>query len=265
MRDLKSVLADAGVDVSTFSWLRASPDEIAGLTVPGAQAVALWESLRALVPATGHYPVIVGPDNDRNRTMADHRWNRGGTEDLVRLTREPFDLAAFARDRCREVLEWSRQEWPQDVPRMERCLRYLDGAEPLRWPEVEPDNTVWIPIDLLKRRPHPRVHVALVPTDVPWLAPVYVRFGGFNECPDCSRHAAVLRAWGEEFGAEPVGMSHDMLDVRVARPPADRRRAVRLAVEQWAYDADVWGDAVRSEEELAAWLSRARVWTFWWD
>jgi hypothetical protein len=105
----------------------------------------------------------------------------------------------------------------------------------------------------------------LVPASKPTDVPAVVGFGDWNECPAPEFHVALHRRWQERYGAELVGMSSDVIEMRVARPPRSRDDAMALAQEQYAYCDDIVHQGVESLSALAATLLEGTVWFFWWD
>jgi hypothetical protein len=144
----------------------------------------------------------------------------------------------------------------------------LSGTRVLDLEDLEEDEgreRFTIPFDILSGEPLPKVHVALLPTRTPWHVPLFLRFGNWNACPHPVVHARLIRAWNERYGAEPVGLSHDVLEMRVSKRPAGAQDASRLAVEQYAYCADLVDQGVGTVESLATLLIKTRSWYFWWD
>ncbi len=104
------------------------------------------------------------------------------------------------------------------------------------WPLIlpEPDTALAIAEDILSGRPLARVTIVLVPTDDPTTIPAHLRWGGWNANPPAEYHVAALRSWRDRYGAELVGLSLDVMNVRVARRPGSRDEAMALAREQYA-------------------------------
>ncbi|MDQ3930735.1 MAG: DUF4253 domain-containing protein, partial [Chloroflexota bacterium] len=134
---------------------------------------------------------------------------------------------------------------------------------------AEPHNYFSIPYewtdDFTGLRPLPTVHIALVPTVANWEVPAYLKFGGWNDCPPPEQHVAVLKRWHELYGAQVVGLTHEVLELGVTRPPKDRTAALIVALEQYAYCYDIVDQGTESIAALAATLLDASVWYFWWD
>lgn len=107
--------------------------------------------------------------------------------------------------------------------------------------------------------------IALVPTPRGWEAPAYLRFGGFNGCPEPHQHVALLKDWAERYGAEAVALGGDFAEIRIQKPPRDREEALAIAKMHFFYCSDVVDQGYESLEVLAAHLLAEDVWHFWWD
>jgi Domain of unknown function (DUF4253) len=113
--------------------------------------------------------------------------------------------------------------------------------------------------------PFPTVHIVLVPTQDWTEIPAYLRWGGWNECPEPEVHVAALRSWRDRYGVELIGLSHDVMNLRTARRPATREEAMALAREQYAYCNDIVDQGTQTLAPLAAYLMEHEWWFFWWD
>src|SRR4051812_14998984 len=140
-------------------------------------------------------------------------------------------------ENAREALnQWETDGAEEVVARYERMLAEegpLRGMPRGDWPEWEggPDDFS-IPYDVLTKKPLPRVHVGLVPTVNGCEVPAFLKFGGWNDCPHPHHHVAIMSYWQERYGAEVVGITHDIVEMLVARPPRSRAKALELAGEQ---------------------------------
>src|SRR5437867_4383056 len=81
MPDLVYVLQSHAIPVSPLRRLGDTDAQPSSyyLEVPGAEAVARWSALRNIVDRTGHWPVLLGGDEDlrrRMQAMADVRFGR---------------------------------------------------------------------------------------------------------------------------------------------------------------------------------------------
>jgi len=225
--------------------------------VEGAKALARWEELRA---AGQGYPVIVG-DADALSFFGEQI----GFEDRE----APAAILAKA----------AALQWPQaiaDERRREReayAAQYASGAieedyeaEVGDWPtEIAADPELTTNMEILTGKPYATCYIVILPARHGWEVPAYANWGNWNANPAPALHVAALKSWHDRYGAELVGMSGDVLNLRVARKPASREEALALAGEQYAYCADIVDQGVDTISALAASLMNSRWWFFWWD
>lgn len=105
-----------------------------------------------------------------------------------------------------------------------------------------------------------------VPTRNPWELVAYVPFGGWNECPEVEEMLAVCKYWYQKYGAVPVTISHDVLEMSVPSPIAESD-ALELAKEHYAFTPDRvdQGTGTGTLSEVAECLKVSKIWYFWWD
>lgn len=105
-----------------------------------------------------------------------------------------------------------------------------------------------------------------VPTINPWEVVVYIPFGGWNECPPPEEMAAICKYWYEEYGAVPVTITHDVLEMSVPAPVGEEK-ALEAAKEHYAFTPDRVDQGTRTGtlSEVAACIAVSDVWFFWWD
>ena len=111
----------------------------------------------------------------------------------------------------------------------------------------------------------PEIHIVFVPARDATEIPAYLGLGGWNACPPAENMVAALRQWQKDYGAELVAIGRDTMELRVARRPATREEALRLARQQALFCSDVVEDTDDMLEELAASLMISDWWFFWWD
>lgn len=111
----------------------------------------------------------------------------------------------------------------------------------------------------------PKVYLGLAKIEQPWHLPAAIHFGGWNACPSADEHCALHRSWQERFGAEITGMSGDVVECVVRKPPRDRKAALDVAWEQYWYCNDIVDQGCESISNLAATLLNSPYWYFWWD
>lgn len=276
MRDahdrLHSILHRAGVDTSSLSALCETPEDVIyGLSVHGSQAIALWKRLREIVTSTDHWPVLVGKDEDVGMLREEVQESYHETlKEILQAANaiEPSNwFIRKQRDVIDEVLEFGGDIY-KGAPQGESTEIRDEYRGILRgpWPrQCEPSHDFIIPLDVLTHEPHAKVYIALIPTSVCWQVPGHLRFGSFNECPSPVEHAALMKFWLEQFGAEVVGITYDTVEMMVRRPPTDKIGALRLAKQQYLYCSDIVDQGTGTLEALAATLLGASAWFFWWD
>ncbi|RIH80830.1 hypothetical protein Mterra_03441 [Calidithermus terrae] len=249
--DLTETLRQHGIATHALDTLLESSDlSIPALPVRGHEALELWTRLRDLFPQTGHWPLVLGDDEELgfHRDQLGFKQQDGlTTRDLLEQARS-IDLQAwFAERRAQGYGVW---------------LEELRGA----WPLAQPGhNSILSFNDLFSGKPKARLHLALIPVGAPWQIPAVLGMGGWNECPEAAVQVALWRYWHQRHGSEPVCLTHDVLETRVAQPPATREEALRLAEEQFVYCPDLVTQGVETVSRLAATLLNSRYWYFWWD
>lgn len=105
-----------------------------------------------------------------------------------------------------------------------------------------------------------------VPTTKPWELVAYVPFGGWNECPEVEKMMAVCKYWYEKYGAVPVTISYDVMEMRVPAKVA-KEDSLQVAMEHFAFDPDrvLQCTETGTISELAASIAASEIWYFWWD
>lgn len=228
------------------------------VTVPGAQALAEWETLKR---SGRGWPVIIGGDNDLRR-IADQFAQADpsvfGVEIPGAEMRSPKDILTAA---AHLTFPTDLSEWPGAYSAEE--LRAPMGEWPSEVEALPPGPSV--ATDIVTGRFHDRVHILLIPTKFGWEVPAYLRWGNWNACPPPEYHIAALRSWYNEFGTDLVGLSGDTINLRAANRPKTRSVATELARRQYAYCPDIVDQGVGSISALAASLMAAEWWYLWWD
>lgn len=221
----------------------------------GNNAMATWEELKRAGRGT---PVIVGD----------------ALQDILQ-TFDPEAYLEFALRPVEEILaDADAIRFPEDLLRMRREEESDlsdEEKEELRpeegdWPEEAPESSgLSVAYDISTRQPHACIHIVVVPTDDPTTIPAYLRWGGFNACPNPEYHVAALRHWRDRYSAELVGLDGATLNVRVARKPATREEALELARVQFDYCSDIVEQGVETISALGSSLMVHDWWYFWWD
>jgi len=86
-----------------------------------------------------------------------------------------------------------------------------------------------------------------------------------DACPYPYEHAAVMKYWHQLYGAELIGITNDVIEMKVSNPPKTYQQAFELAKEQMAYCDDIVFQGTMTVERLAKLLVSATSWFFWWD
>ena len=243
------------------------------IEVEGTAALATWEGLRLSHPSSS--PVVVGGVDDFKRIVQGA--TACGARRLIELLRKssrpadrlhhPEDLysqherdAAEMRKRIEQLkLERPGLTAPPKV-QLPDFLKEAFGGEfsldsfeemielsPPRggppagdWP-TEPIGAPELSVatETLTGAPLEKVQIVILPTDDSSTIPAYLHWGYWNGCPAPEYHIAALRSWRERFGAEIVGLSHDVMNIRVQSRPPTREAALELAREQYVYCRDI--------------------------
>jgi hypothetical protein len=258
----------------------------------GDQALAAWE---AVVTSGLGAPVVVG-DDDALARIAERvpdlpGLSRKSTEEILEISdriRHPGDMIsqrandlARARERLPQFLE-SNPDAPlpgfvqaafpgiyvAKQSREELIAQMLRESQPevSEWPATATESPgLWVAVDARSGAPLSRAHIVILPTDDWTTIPAYLRWGNWNGCPAPEYHVAAFRSWRDRYGAELVGLSHDVVNIRVRRRPKTRAEALDLAREQYSYCSDIVDQRVGTLNALAAALMEHDWWFFWWD
>jgi Domain of unknown function (DUF4253) len=142
----------------------------------------------------------------------------------------------------------------------------LEPPDAGEWPaDISPLMAPTVTSDVLSGEPLQRVFIATFPAKASYEVPAFVGWGGWNENPAAEIHVAMLRKWHEKYGAELVGMTGDVLNLRIATRPATKDEALALAREMYFYCSDIVEQGVGSIAALAALLMVSDYWYFLWD
>ena len=130
---------------------------------------------------------------------------------------------------------------------------------------IEPDDEYTIPFNINNGEPIDKVAIALIPTTIGWEVFAFIKFGNWNACPAPAEHISIAKKWYQQYGAEVVGISNDVVEMSVKKPPLDRDTAFALAQEQYIYCEDIVSQGTGTLMKLASDLLDSAVWYFWWD
>lgn len=244
--DRLPALEQTQIDLSS---LRAIGEGRYLLEVPWNEALSCWKRLREQTEYTGLYPLLL-----ESRTEFEGHLKRSKAYGISQTLEEgrTLDPAQILARRLEKVAQaHSLEEFP---PQGEWPDEDFDSAEEYYYTlhyRYEP-----APITML---------IGLVPTFNPWEAPTLLGFSGPNGCPTPAEHSSVLRSWFERYGAEPIIVTRDVLELRVVRPPLSPEAALELAQQQFAYCDDIVYQGTGTLEALAGTLVGTPTWYFWWN
>lgn len=216
--------------------------------VEGRRAVEEWTRLRDLWLPQGSQPIVVGDANSVQVALENQEANDGPVAEI---------LARASSLTPEGVLAQIRSKADED---------YYNAPTPDAWPSQPPTPVEFtVHRDLLTLKPKDVVFIAKLPTTKAHEIPALLKFGGFNSCPPPESHVAMLRHWEERYGLEVFGVSSEVIECSVTRPPMTKEAALALAQEQYIYCPDIVHQGTESVTALAATLLHSHEWYFWWD
>ncbi len=222
------------------------------IEVPGEAAIDELMSLRKAYPSSGEYPFLIG-DREEVSMLAENAEFVDRGADAILAGASDVDVGAWIASRKADI-EAEAAEFGEDPD--------LQGE----WPgERVPKGEISLHRDVLSRQVRPVCTIGLAEVDAPWKLPAVLGYGGWNDCPMPEVHCAFFRHWADRYGAEPVGVSHDVIECTVAQPPQTEEEAMALAWEQYWYCYDIVEQGCETISVLAASLIRSPYWYFWWD
>jgi Domain of unknown function (DUF4253) len=221
--------------------------------VSGKSALAKFEELKN---SGRGIPVIVGTDEDLamilelsedealSPTQIIRKANALGVDFDIRKHLGPQNNPDDVDSEDEEFFESVRGDWPS--------TGYVIDA-----PTVISDASTG---EMLSQ-----VRILLVPAKSDSELPAYLKWGAWNECPEAQVHVAMLRKWKSIYDTELVGLTGEVMNLRVRKRPQNRAEALELALEMFAYCPDIVVQGTETVEALAASLLESDYWYFWWD
>jgi hypothetical protein len=260
---LKAALNDGGMDHDDIKLIKNLPAEdeytkIFGIIVPGERAFTTWIRLHEYVAQTNRWPLIMGdpeePWSDRFLMKED---SKTSVQDILDRA-EQVDIDKWVADAVNSDPE--QFIVPPDKKGKGFGRKYtVDDPEALEdsigTHRVEPEALA---------RPLPQALIGLFPVTEGWKVPAAMKWGGRSDCPAPEIHCAVLKDWGEKYGAELVGITGNVLEVIVDHTPETREEAFEVAKLHYAYNEQGWYQ-VFGFEDLAYHIYISQVWNFWWE
>lgn len=216
----------------------------------GVEAPSTLERLIEEARAGGPWPLLLGGENGKEAVETSSQVNREhyGSANQILLDANALSVADYFEQQRQERQEFIEEvlndEWP---------------SEPL----ARVDLTTHL--KLSNNRPLAKVYFALLDVERPADSFAAIMWGGWNDCPDATVQTAIHRRWEDQWGAEVVSVTQDIVQCKVSRPPKTREDALCLAQEQYLYCPDIVEQGCDSIPRLASTLIDADYWYFWWD
>ncbi len=212
--------------------------------VPWKMALERWKVLYNITLESEFYPIMIGDF----AAVSMHE----DQLDIYQAHTHSLLTQGYATNTSRMILERLRE-------RMHRIPR---GTLPTLHTETLEER--FFTLEVPQKRSKPIMHIALLPTTKGQELPAYLNFGGWQSCPPAVEHVAFWRHWSVNYGADPVILTGDVLEMRVRRPPKDLKQAYELAFEQYIYCENIVVNGLESIDRLAAALMHSPTWYFWW-
>lgn len=238
-------------------------------TAPGQNALDAWEHLAVELSDTAS-PVVIGDMRELRNLIEMRAWDTERSDADVLQLAATLDFPDGFREWKKREYEQMMEQWSEDPNLAQFVDEYRDSRSlPIGdWPPkgaFAESPGLAVARDVMTNRPFDEVVIVAVPTTDWTEIPAYLRFGGWNENPAPEWHVAALRHWRDEYGARLIGISGDVLNIRVSSKPETREAAIELAFEQYDYCLDIVTQGVGDIAVLAAYLMHDDWWYFWWD
>jgi Domain of unknown function (DUF4253) len=261
--ELREFLTRNDVDCRSLKLLwEIDSQQVYGLTVNGSEAIGRWHSLRQITDESKYYPLLLGSE-------AEIDCHRESFEDCdVSISKiikygSVIDAETWFIDKAQQTYDdrCMYEELPEG-----NLIEVLTNEILGEWEdEVPPSNGFTIPYRTLSGQPLETVAIALIPTQTCWHIPAYLNFGSWNSCPAPEEHICLMKHWHETYGTEVVGITQDVVEMLVTKPPMNHNDALSLAKEQYLYCNDIVDQGTETLSILAATLLGGSAWYFWWD
>lgn len=219
------------------------------IKIAGEDAVAKLNEYRSRFPRRGEYPFLIGDAEELSRIQESADFDDRDPSEIVRASHS-VDLDQWIAERRSEAEENG----------------FSESQSLGKWPgEIKEKGAILLHTDIVTGKIKPEVYLGLASIDEPWHLPAVLKWGGWNECPAAEVQCAFHRGWQADFGAEITGVSSDVIECVVARPPSDVEKALDLAWRQYWYCADIVEQGCETINYLGASLMNSLYWYFWWD
>ncbi|MDA2808945.1 DUF4253 domain-containing protein [Nocardiopsis suaedae] len=235
--------------------------------VPEKDVLALWSSLRALHDSSGWWPVLSGAPS---ATLTPWEMLDGSVDASALSLGNKHNPVCLLQDLYVRTFP-DRSPGDEPVPSLvhdaadlaQRLTRLPEASGPPgadRDVLFEPEpSTPWAVAS-------PTTLLMLVRACAGHEVPALLRWDGAgNRGIEGHEHMAVLRHFHEEYGAEMVGMTGDVIELVVDRAPTSPGGAALAAMEMYAYCPDIVLQGIGSADALAERVAPSGDWFLWWD
>lgn len=288
MATIASVLDQHGIDNSTLAERPISESLVLySLSIRVPELLKHWKALRALVPTTGYWPVVL-----THTKMLDRPQFKRSNAQIALILEEAsqIDLTQWFVDSSNfDARRWGSDEleaYPSAAWVLEQAVFDIEGQyeaigdsflayEAMKkaaqtaldditgWPGKEPySDAQQLGLTFHQSYNDQSFDLILVPTTKAWEIPVLMNYR-VGEGHSLAEHVQLWHSWATRYGAEPVELGGTGYTLRANRPPATAEEAILLSWEHsvYCFDSHDRMDIPQYAKELA----RGKAWWFWWD
>ena len=206
---------------------------------------------KAVLARTSNEKFIVCGSVDSQEYLAEQlEIDDSPTEVIIKKSKNISPLEWFLKKRAEFENDWSIN------------LTENEGA----WPdEISAEQSFALTNKKISGKAHKELLTSSLTVTDSWEIMAHFQYGGYNDCPFPEEHCAVWKYWQEKYDAHIIGISHDVVEAFVGRPPATQKGAMELAWEQYLYSYHIVHQGTETISNLAASILHHPFWYFWWD
>lgn len=217
-------------------------------------AASAWKGHASKFPQTGLWPILIGAAENAKR-FSEIDIAEAETVDEVIKQSEAVDIAKFLSERLVEVLEYEDEGFPED----------FSGFDPAQLSIPTNSSELSTAIESIRGEKPDSVGLVLIPCNQPYQVFAVLPFGGWNDCPHDHEHVAVAKYWFEQWGAVPMSIQADIVELYLESPILDPNFARKVAYEMYQYAPDIVDQGTETIQAAAQETLANKVWFFWWD
>ena len=249
MKEIKEILQPKQIDILDSGICGQIKElNINYYAVKGEQCIKAWQAIYK--------------NSDRTVIVVPEKVNDGMVISKDKSTIQK-DLAAYPQI---NLEKWLEERWEgYDFDNEEDELIEIMEEAGQEVPEPQPNHEFTIPYEILSRKALNKLWLVDFTGIQRYEIPIYMQYGGWNANPMPDEQTAMLKHWHKKYGAELFGVTSDVLEIFVKKPPSNYDEAHILAKEQMAYCDDIVFQGTMTVERLAQGLINSTSWYFWWD